>query len=147
VKGYPALRRGLLPSPLVIEQLEVAGSALERGEAAGATTSPLDAAAPVERRGDCRRADEAAEEERPETPALVLAVHALILEVSPGRAPVETWMLEASRQGRRSVRIEADTGATEDEASLASSAAYRHGCSSRSDFIWLCEWLSALSAI
>jgi hypothetical protein len=79
VKGYPALRRGLLLSPLVFEQLEVAGSTLERGEAARATTPPLDAAAPIERRGHCRRADEAAEEERPEAAALVLAVHALIL--------------------------------------------------------------------
>jgi hypothetical protein len=108
VKGYPALRRGLLPIPLVFEQLEVARSALERGEAARATTPPLDAAAAIERGGDRGRADEAAKQERPEAPSFAFAVHDLILEVAPGRA---------------------------------------HGCSFWSDFIRLCAWLSARSAI
>jgi hypothetical protein len=78
-KGYPALRRGLLPFSLVFEQLEIARSALERREAARAAAPPLDAAAPVERRDDCRRADETAEQERLEAAAFALVVHVLIL--------------------------------------------------------------------
>jgi len=78
-KGYPALRRGLLPFALVLEQLEVARRALEGREAARPPAPSLDAPAPVERRRDRGRPDEPAEEERPDAAALLLAVHALIL--------------------------------------------------------------------
>jgi len=50
---------------LALEELEVTGSALERGEPPRTAAPTLCAAAPVERRDRGRRADEPSEEERP----------------------------------------------------------------------------------
>ena len=54
---------------LLLEQLEVAGRALERREAARAAPSPLNASPPVGRGDGCRRADEPAEKTASEKPA------------------------------------------------------------------------------
>src|SRR6185295_19907776 len=63
---------------LPLEELEVAGGALECGEPARTSAATLRAAAAVERRDGGGRADETSQEER-SRPAASLAVHARIL--------------------------------------------------------------------
>jgi hypothetical protein len=63
---------------LALEELEIAGSALERGEATRSSATALRPAAAIERREGRGRADEASEEERTQ-PATAFAVHAPIL--------------------------------------------------------------------
>ena len=71
-----------VPSRLVllaVEELAVAGRALEGGEPPWAAASALDPAPTIERRDRRRRAEQSPEEERPRPLASLLAVHARIL--------------------------------------------------------------------
>jgi hypothetical protein len=79
----------LLPPALVFQELEVARSALEGCEAAGAAPPVLEATAAVERRSDRGGADEASEQERPDAAPLVIAFHGLILELGSECSPVD----------------------------------------------------------
>jgi hypothetical protein len=63
---------------LALEELEIAGSAFEGGEATRSSATSLRAAPAIERREGRGRADQASEEERAQ-PASAFAVHALIL--------------------------------------------------------------------
>lgn len=69
----------MLPVLLLLEELEVAGRALEGGEATRPPAAALSPSAPVHRRECCRRADDATEDECAKTLPTLLAVHSLIL--------------------------------------------------------------------
>jgi len=71
----------LLPFPLLLEELEVAGRALERRETARATTSSLGLAATVHRGERGRCTDDASEHERAKAFSTFLAIHASDLTI------------------------------------------------------------------
>jgi hypothetical protein len=77
--GTGVRRLALLPAAFVLEELEIARSALEGGKPAWTPATTLDPAAATERGCDRRCADEPPDEERPDGAALLLAVHGLIL--------------------------------------------------------------------
>jgi hypothetical protein len=61
---------------LAVEELAIAGSALERGEPSRASAPALGAATTIQCGDRRRRAEQASEEERPYALASPLAVHA-----------------------------------------------------------------------
>src|SRR4029450_13783322 len=71
------LRRGpsLFSVALLLEESEVARWALEASEPPGRAPPPLEPASAVERGGDGRRADEPAQQERPDAASFLAAFH------------------------------------------------------------------------